>query len=82
LRFWDQQYALGDSGPKTPAGSFSIVMNSTTATRFGTSFIVSFAPSVAAGPVNLKTINGKANANVKTKNGKPIAQIKSINGLE
>ncbi|GAG85030.1 unnamed protein product, partial [marine sediment metagenome] len=35
----------------------------------------------AAGPANIKSVNGVATASVKSINGIPIASVKSVNGI-
>lgn len=72
--------AIGDYGPKTPAGAQSITWTFGVTDR-GATIEVSFAPVVAAGPANLKTWNGLAKASVKTVDGLAIASVKTINGL-
>lgn len=65
------------NGPKTPAGAQA--MTTTIASDVGTQIQVAFAPSVAAGPSNLKTYNTNVKANIKTIDTNAIANVKTLN---
>jgi len=67
-----------DNGAITPAGSYTMIVSSGSATDKG-GILVSFAPAVAAGPANLKTYNTNVAANIKTINTNAIANVKSLN---
>jgi hypothetical protein len=75
------QWFLSDSGPFTPAGSSSISMTCSPTGEWSTGIIVSFAPSIAAGPANLKSVNGLAKASIKSIKGLAIGSVKKYNGL-
>jgi len=69
---------MGDSnGAKTPAGSHSMQVTASSSTISGV--MCSFAPSVAAGPTNLKSLDTNVKANIKSYNTNVLANIKSIN---
>lgn len=73
-------WIFGDSnGPKTPAGSYTIGL---VGTGNGNEVIIAaaFEPVAAAGPTNLKSLDGNVKANIKSYNGNVIANIKSISG--
>lgn len=65
----------------TPAGSYSMTVTRSGGSSQFHAVMASFAPATAAGPANVKTINGLALGSVKTRNGLAVASIKSINGL-
>lgn len=70
---------LGDSdGSVGAAGGKTVSMTGGTARWYSAS--AAYAPSVAAGPAGVKTVNGTAVASVKTKNGTAWASVKTLNG--
>lgn len=69
---------IGDSNAaKTPAGSYSMTVNCTGSANMA-ALLASFAPAVAAGPTNLKSLNTNVKSNIKSLDTNVLANIKSI----
>lgn len=71
-------FGLYDGGPKTPAGTFNLVITGPNTDDFW-GVAASFAPAAASGPANLKSYNTNLKANIKSVNTNLIANVKSLN---
>lgn len=69
---------MGDTNGAVSAGSNSATFTWNSSTNEGWQ-AASFAPPAAAGPTNLKSLDGNVKANIKIYNGNLLANIKSIN---
>ena len=80
VRSQDQTSAAGDNGPlSTGSNNMTWGFPSGAAGAGTTAALVALAPSVAAGPTNLKSWDGNVKANIKSYNTNLIANVKSIN---
>ena len=74
----DGTTVLYDSNGTVSTGSRSSTLTPCLNTNMG-SMLFSFAPAVAEGPANLKSLDTNVKANIKSYNGNLLANIKSIN---
>ena len=66
------------NGPTTPAGSATLIFDEQLGGNTAAN-VAMFAPAVASGPANLKSLDTNLKANIKSYNTNVLANIKSIN---
>jgi hypothetical protein len=71
-------HAFDSNGAISPAGSTSLIANHSTSSKW--TIMVAFAPYVASGPTNLKSLSGNVKSNIKSISGNLIANVKSLSG--
>lgn len=77
---WDfDGNTTGSGGSGSIATTYHGILADTSGTSTDPKLVVTY--TAAAGPANLKTVNGLAKASVKTINGLAIASVKTFNGL-